>query len=368
MPTATRTATCPLCKDEFDDVVLYSTHLAATHGLIDDEGTETALPDVDDVEVGDEAEVAALDDEVAEPEAEWGADDLELDRERMVVVSTPERLPVAPAIPTRRVMAAPAWLVLVIVVQLLVGVAGATTVGNGSGDDTDGDTSSVQAAAGADSSTGARTEAAAPSVAPSTINPLLDQQLADQAVLRIGDLPQGWAVDADAGDLDPAEDRAALEATGQEACWASANAPIANEQGALAESGFRKDVNGVFSQVQVFSSEEMARLGVQAARNLMPCLADAIKVGIHDEGGELTLGAIQPLGFPPYGDESVAVTLQGTMIAPAIRVPLRVDGLIVRVDRTVVWVTTLLVGDALSQSDEKFLMQSLATRMAGEAA
>jgi hypothetical protein len=264
-------------------------------------------------------------------------------------------------------MAAPAWLVLVIVVQLLVGVAGATTVGDDSGD-TDGDTSSVQAAAGADSSTGAPTEAPAPSVAPSTINPLLDQQLADQAVIRAGDLPRGWAPESDFGSEEATSDEAALEAAGQTDCWETANAAIAEEEGAMASAGFSKDLSVVMSEVQVFSSEDVARKGVQAAQDLMPCMAELFQFGAREGGAEMTIGSIQPLGFPVYGDESRAEWIQGTVIGGGGRLPVHIDSLIVRVDRTVSWVVVLSIGESLSQSEEKFLMQSLATRMAGEAA
>jgi hypothetical protein len=263
-------------------------------------------------------------------------------------------------------MAAPAWLVLVIVVQLLVGVAGAATVG----DDNDADSSSVQTAAGGerdDAASGAG-DTPAPTAAPSTVNPLLDQQLADQALVRVGDLPRGWVSDDESVESDPVEDEAALEAAGQTECWDAANAPIADEEGAMAGSAFGNGLSGLFNEVQVFSSVEAAQRGVQAARNLTPCIAELFEFGVRQAGGDMTVGELRPLGYPIFGDESVAVSLQGTVIAPDGRLPVRIDGLIVRKDRTVSWVTALVIGDTLSSADEKFLMEKLATRMAGEAA
>lgn len=40
-----RGVTCPLCKGQFFGAAPYASHLADAHGLVDDDGTETILPE-----------------------------------------------------------------------------------------------------------------------------------------------------------------------------------------------------------------------------------------------------------------------------------------------------------------------------------
>lgn len=87
---------CPLCRAPFDTAAEYRDHLAAAHGLVDDEGTATVLPEV----ATEPASAAVWAPPVAAPRAPWAPPEVPAGpRAALTPALTPEWVPQEVAAP-----------------------------------------------------------------------------------------------------------------------------------------------------------------------------------------------------------------------------------------------------------------------------
>ena len=343
-------ATCPLCDDDFDDAGSYRAHLAETHGLVDDEGTETTLDAVEP-----EAE--------PEPPIEPAPPATERDEEPGRVDGLTLGAG-APATPPRHPAAAPIWLALLVVVQLLLGLAGLSAVGRD-----DEPAERVAAARGL-------VRAPVPTAPVNTAaDPLLDQQLANGSVVRAGDLPPGW-VELDRPRLEAEGDRNAAAAGGRPAPCVAIDAMEARAT-AIANSAFAFENSVLADDVAVYATEAEAGQAYSVLDANLACATDAAAIGVAASGARDGLplatasSQFQPMvGFPHHGDQSFAKTAHSSVMLPGFEGAgsLQIDVMVVRQDRAVATVVAMhIAGGSMSPAEERAAFASVADRMAGSA-
>jgi hypothetical protein len=359
MGTRFQTTACPLCSDEFDDPDEFREHLAFMHDLVDDDGAETTLPEAP-----------------PEPPAP-------------IVVGPTE--PVAPVPFVPPVVAHPALtepvalrvdrrvlpgLVAAVVLQLVVALLGLAVVDGDSRDrlttaagSTGGSAASDSVAPAADPAPGAPAAAPATTAPPTTAAPKVDtsgdQARADAFTIRASDLPAGWE-ELDAGDTSGEEESADA---GPE-CTA-ANDPTETDALTGENSAFfARDIGAVFGGGMVLATEKDALRTMDVIRELTPCFGDQTLWGAEQElpeGVTMTHGSFSPLGYPTYGDETIATSMPVTVSGPGGSVPLRVDVLAIRRDRAIAFLLVMTGADELTPQQERGMLSAIADRMSPRA-
>ena len=357
MGTQFQTTACPLCGDLFDDPAEYRDHLAFMHDLVDDDGAETTLPTEPE----------------PEPESVVSAP---------VVVGPTERVEpvpfVAPARPAltepvalrvdRRVLPG---LVAAVALQLVIALLGLAVVDSGSPDrlttaagasagaTTDSDAPGTSAAPGAPAAAPATT--APPTTAAPKVDTAGDQARADGFTLRTSDLPAGFA------EFDPDEGGDDSSTEGGPDCTAANDPTETDSLTAETFRGFAKDVTVVLGGGLVLSTEKDAIRTMGVIRELTPCFGDQMLAGGREElprGVTMTHGAFSSLGYPTYGDETVASSMPVTISGPGGQFPLRVDVLAIRVDRAVHFVLAIASAEEFTPQHERGMLSAVADRMA----
>lgn len=337
MGTHLQAAACPLCSDTFDDPADYRDHLAMVHDLVDDDGTETSLaeerePEPEPEPVSPLPEAPPMTGHVspATDEALTRSVDLEVDRR------------VVPA------------LVVVVAVQLVLALLGVAVV------DGRGPSEAVSAETAAASG-----DAAAPAgtVPPTTVAPVADtrndQARADAAAPRASDFPAGWT-QVDASELEGDGGESATEN-----CTVP-NDPTEDASLASAESAFAYENSFAFGGSVILENEADAIRGMAILRQLVDCMGDAIAkdAGSDLDGVNVTHGAFASLGFPTYGDDSIALSMPMSFVGPGGSVPLRVDLLAIRRDRALVMLVTIVGANDFTPAQERSTLSAIAARMA----
>ena len=341
----------------FDEPVEYRDHLAFMHDLVDDEGAETTLPEEPEPEP--EPEPASV---VVGP----------TERVEAVPFVGPARLtePVALRV-DRRVLPG---LVAAVVLQLVVALLGLAVVDSGSpdrvttaagasgGTETDSDAPVAEAAPGEPAAAPATT--APPTTAAPKVDTKGDQARADAYALRASDLPAGFQeFDPDAGGDESASD------VGPE-CTAANDPTETDSLTGETFSAFAKEISVVLGGGMVLSTEKDAIRTMSVIRELTPCLGDQMLAGAEaelPEGVTMTHGAFSSLGYPTYGDESIASSMPVTISGPGGQVPLRADVLAIRVDRAVHFTVAMTGANEFTPQQERGMLSAIAARMAPRA-
>ena len=360
MGTRFQITACPLCADEFDDPAEFKDHLAFMHDLVDDEGAETTLPEEPEPEPVPPAPVVVG---LTEP-----------------VVPVPFVPPARPALTEpvavrvdRRVLPG---LVAAVVLQLVIALLGLAVVDGDSSPDrlttaagsAAGGATTDTSAPAADPVPGAPAAAPATTAPPTTAAPKVDtsgdQARADAFTLRASDLPSGFEeFDPDAGGDE--------EATEDGPECAAANDPTETESlTGETSSLFGMDVTVVIGGGMVLSSEKDALRTMDVIRELTPCFGDQMLFGAEEEfpeGVTMTHGAFSSLGYPTYGDETIASSMPVTISGPGGQFPLRVDVLAIRVDRAIHFTVVIASPDEFTPQQERGMLSAIALRMAPRA-
>jgi hypothetical protein len=346
------TRACPLCDEEFDASDAFRDHLAAEHGLEDDEGTETRLEELPpELEPEPELEPLAPATPVPMPPA---------DRDRFEDAV----FAVAPGAGgahhdlhlDRRVLPA---LVVAIVVQLAAALLALAAVG---GDQAEKVTSTATAppAAGLATATPSPSTTAAPLV--DTRN---DQARADRIALRASDLPVGWVSAAPTGGSGGGAGSAQFDR-----CTSSVPDPITAAQTASTDSAFSNGMSAVFGSSVLVDKDTAALDGMSALRKVQACFGDAFEAEIRSglpRGVTLSRGTFSSLGYPSYGDETITSSMPVTVSGPGGSIPFRVDILAIRQDRAVVLLFVVSAANGLTPAHERTMLAAIAARMAPNA-
>lgn len=336
------TAVCPLCHQEFDEPESFRSHLADEHGLVDDEGTETVLPEappplpVLDTPPGR----AALEPTTVPPLPSAPA--------------APSFIPPPPAAPAAvtapRRSGPPAALAIVLSVQLLLGLLGLAIV---DGDDAREDRSAV---------TVGDSPASPASPPPAAPDPAADQRRVDAMAPRVSDLPPGWVAEDPNSDDDSGSDEFDRRF---EACAANVEDPF-DTSTAQKEVAFSHGDDALFGQVGTTRTAEDAIKGMDAISAVLPCFGDAFQGAVRSElprNMTVTVGKFEPINGGNHGDQTVARSMLVTMSGPGGQVGMQFDFLAIRKDRALAMMFALNVNDGLTVAQERALLGSVASRM-----
>jgi hypothetical protein len=326
---------CPLCGETFDTPGGFRDHLFYVHDLLDDEGTETTLA------------VAP------EPEPE---------PEPVATKITPTGDPPSPA----AFSAAPpvssgSWqlwlvpaLVLAVVLELLVGIAGLNIVSD------DAEATHVATAP----TVPATVAPTASTTVPAPVhNPEADQRFAEKFAPKASDFPAGWTELSDTAIQ--AEDGGDDGGDAFSSCASNIEDPIASAAAGV-DLAFGHDPSNAFGAAAVVADEATAANGLAAVRQVTNCVV----VGMEQElkaslprGVTFTHGAFTPLGWTSSADETVAQSMNITVVGPGGQFPLRVDVLGARKDRALFFLFITVVGTDPMPAQEKAMLASIVGRM-----
>ena len=244
-------------------------------------------------------------------------------------------------------------LVVVVAVQLVLALLGVAVVDGGSPRTVSAETAAASGDAAAPAGT----------VPPTTVAPVADtrndQARADAAAPRASDFPAGWR------QVDASE----LEGDGGESATDNCtvpNDPTEDPALASAESAFERENSFAFGGSVILKNEADAIRGMAILRQLVDCMGDAIAkdAGSEADGVQVTHGAFASLGFPTYGDDSIALSMPMSFVGPGGSVPLRVDLLAIRRDRALVMLVTIVGANDFTPAQERSTLTAIAARMA----
>jgi hypothetical protein len=362
MGTRFQATACPLCADEFDDPAEFRDHLAFMHDLVDDEGAETTLPEAPPEPPAPPSPVVVGPQERVEP----------VPYVAPAVAHASLTEPVALRL-DRRVLPG---LVAAVVLQLVVALLGLAVVDGGSPDRvtaaagsgtaaSEDDAGGDHAEAGAPASAGGSATPAPPTTAAPKVDTGNDQARADAITVRAGDLPAGWRV------FDPGADSGGDAATdGGPECTAANDPTDTDSLTGEAYSGFVHDISAVIGGAMVLSTEKDAIRTMAVLRELTQCLGDQMLAGAEaelSEGLSMTHGSFSSLGYPTYGDETIASSMPVTIAGPGGRIPLRADVLAIRRDRAVAFIMVMTGANDFTPQQERGMLSAIADRMSPRA-
>jgi hypothetical protein len=361
MGTHFQTTACPLCSDRFDDPQEYRDHLAFMHDLVDDEGAETTLDEVPDE---------------PEPEPEPAPEVLVLPRVERV-----EPVPfVAPVVASasltgpldvhvdRRVLPG---LVVAVALQLAIAVLGLAVVDDGSAQKVDAAASTRSAAEANGAATPEQADenprdATATTVPPTTAAPAIDtsndKARADSFALRASDVPAGWQPSS-TDDADEGGD------SGPD-CSVPGDPTETDALTAETDTAFESENSGVFGGAMMLKTDKDALRAMDVLRQIAPCLGEGVIAGAKESmpaGVNVSHGTFSPLGFPLYGDESVALSMPVTLSGGGMGIPMRVDLLAIRRDRADTFILAVIGANDFTPVQEKAMLSAIADRMSPRA-
>lgn len=368
MGTHFQATACPLCGDDFDEPGAYRDHLAMMHDLVDDEGTETTLaeepepePDPEPLRSTDPVMARSVDhDAVADPDA--------------VLDALPARRPARPALDRHLVPG----VAIVLAVQLLVGLLGLAVVGgDGDGDKRVATEAAASGASGGSAAANDRNAPGAPgakdadnkapatTAPPATIDTSHDQERADAINPRASDFPGAWEA------IDPSELEGGDEGDSATDRCLVADDPSNDDTLPQAGTGLQHELSFVFGGTVVLRTERDAERTMSILRSQAACMGDAMAEdfasGAEGSGANVTHGTLTSMGFPVYGDESIAQSMQMTVSGPGGSIPIRLDMLAIRRDRACVLLFSFIASNDLTPAQERGAMSAIEARMAPKA-
>ncbi len=183
--------------------------------------------------------------------------------------------------------------------------------------------------------------------------------------MRASDLPAGWQ------EIDP-NDTGGDEGSGDEGpeCTVPDDPTETDALTGEATTAFAQDMSFAFGGGLVLATEKDAGRTMAVIRQLTPCFGDQMLAGAEadlPDGVTMTHGAFAPLGYPTYGEESIASSMPVTFSGPGGQIPLRLDVLAVRRDRAIAFVMVITGANDFTPQQERGMLLAIADRMSPRA-